>query len=215
MSAETALRDRLREATGAAHERLHRHPGLAAAARGDIGPRRYRLLLARLYGFHRAFEAKLEPVLRQHDAGLDLVARAELIACDLLALGARPEDIASLPRCGFIGGPTSMAHALGALYVVEGSALGGAQIARALACIYGPDNAAGRAFFLGIGARQGERWRALLARIESFSNRPQAEDVIAGAATTFAQFEDWMRDWDMEGPCPRRVATPLQSARVL
>ena len=46
----------LSAATGAIHRRLHRHPGLAAAARGAIGLDDYRQLLGRLYGFHRAFE---------------------------------------------------------------------------------------------------------------------------------------------------------------
>ena len=214
MSAQTTMRDRLREATAAAHERLHRHPGLAAAARGDIAREHYRLLLARLYGFHYAFEAKLEPALRRHEAGIDVAARAELIAGDLLALGANRADITTLPLCGSIGGPANMAEALGALYVVEGSALGGAQIARALSPLFGSDNAGGRAFFLGLGARQAARWRALLARIESFSDHPLGADVVMGASMTFAQFENWMRGWSAGTTRRRRENNERQIARV-
>ena len=54
-----AVRDRLRRETAEVHERLHRHPGLGAAARGSIAAEDYVRLLARLWGFHRAYEAAL------------------------------------------------------------------------------------------------------------------------------------------------------------
>ena len=53
------LRERLRHETAEIHERLHRHSGLGAAARGSITAEDYVQLLARLLGFHRAYEAAL------------------------------------------------------------------------------------------------------------------------------------------------------------
>jgi hypothetical protein len=50
------LRDALRAATHGAHERLHRHPGLAAIAKGKISRLDYCNLLTRLLGFSVPFE---------------------------------------------------------------------------------------------------------------------------------------------------------------
>ena len=55
------------------HERMHRHRGLSAAAAGTIAMSDYRLLLARLYGFHRAFEAVMEA------AAPDILIRLDLL----------------------------------------------------------------------------------------------------------------------------------------
>ena len=177
------MRWRLREATDAAHRRLHGHDGFAAAAKGDISPPDYIDLLTRLYGFHRPFE-------RAAAADLAGAGRADMIVADLTALGA---GVDGLPMCadGMIA--TDEPSLLGALYVVEGSTLGGVPIARALGKHYAENQ---RRFFLGYGERQGAMWRALVARLETLAGDERAEDAaIASALATFARFEDWMRDW--------------------
>ena len=52
MTGRASVREALRAATRETHQRLHRHAGLSAAARGAIGLDDYRQLLMRLYGFH-------------------------------------------------------------------------------------------------------------------------------------------------------------------
>ena len=187
MSAPQTMRWRLREATNEAHERLHGHDGFAAAASGAIAPADYADLLARLYGFHRAFE------LEAHAAGGSGLAgrgRADMLAADLAAFGV---DARALPLCGDLrigGGAEAW---LGALYVVEGSALGGAAIARALAAAYGEGE---RRFFLGYGERQGVMWRELTARLETLVRDEAAADAaLASAVATFGRFAEWMRAW--------------------
>ena len=66
MTTASDLRAVLRQATAPSHERMHRHRGLAAAAAGSIAVSDYRLLLARLFGFHRAFEAVMEASAREN-----------------------------------------------------------------------------------------------------------------------------------------------------
>ena len=187
MSAPQTMRWRLREATNGAHERLHGHEGFAAAARGDIAQADYVDLLARLYGFHRPFERAARAA-----GAFDLAGRgrADMLAADLAALGV---GAGGLPTCADVpvagGGPGW----LGALYVVEGSTLGGVPIARALGQAYPEDQ---RRFFLGYGERQGAMWRDLVARLETLAGDDAAADAaVAAAQGTFALFEDWMRDW--------------------
>jgi heme oxygenase len=185
-----ALRQRLREATNDVHLRLHRHSGLSAAAAGTIDIAGYRALLARLYGFHRAFEVCVGA--RSPETG---AARSALLESDLAALGVTTERRQSLPLCARLPSFCCDAERLGALYVVEGSALGGQQIARALRPVLQPLGGAGCRFFSNDGASR-HGWTEILARIEGLRGDPDHERaVITSAVKTFEAFEDWMADW--------------------
>lgn len=187
------VRERLRAATSAAHVRLHRHPGLSAAAAGVIDIDGYRALLMRLYGFHRAVDA----VMGAHSALTPSAgaARSNLLESDLDALGIPRDRLAALPLCATLSPLTGAPRALGARYVVEGSALGGARIARALTPLLQPFNGAGCRFFSNDGA-QPRVWTDLLADLEALHGKPEQEQAAVDAAVaTFHAFEDWMQDW--------------------
>ena len=198
MKAANNLRTRLREATAQIHERLHGHAGLGAAASGAMTREDYRLLLARLWGFHRAFEGALDDAARS--LRLEIVmadrARAPMLEADLMTLGLGAAEIAQLPCCDHIFRPTDEASFMGALYVVEGSTLGGIQIACALSGLFGGSEGEGRKFFLGYGERHGVMWRGFLERLDAFAgDGPREASAVDGAVKTFADFEIWMDGW--------------------
>ena len=183
--ADTSLHRVLRAATRDVHERLHRHAGFAAIQDATIGRDAYRDLVVRLYGFHAAFEvaAAIGPV------------RSAWLAGDLEALGlARP--LHALPRCPHVPRLDTAHRRLGALYVAEGSALGGRELARGLDRLVGRDATAGRRFFIGRGARTGEAWRGYLAQLSAAPQEASARaEIVAGAVETFAAFERWLDGW--------------------
>lgn len=199
MTSRASVREALRAATRETHQRLHRHPGLSAAARGAIGLGDYRQLLMRLYGFHLAFEDTHASAMQK--LGFIASSRAELIALDLAALGIKRFDVSRLPRCAALRQPSSEACALGALYVVEGSALGGALIAEALAPVVGE----ARRFFLG-GPSRPAVWPSLLARVETLAPGVQCASATDAAVETFRIFEEWMLDWRAAPSCLDRLA---------
>ncbi|MFY9657403.1 MAG: biliverdin-producing heme oxygenase [Methylocystis sp.] len=185
------VRDRLRRETAEIHERLHRHSGLGAAARGSITPWDYAQLLARLFGFHRAYESVLSETACEEaiDPCFYAVARSESLALDLAALGLDRAAIARLPLCATIARPSNAAELLGARYVVEGSALGSQLIARALEPSFGEN----RRFFL---SQPGNAWRVLTDLLETLAGNPPAIEAAAGAARAiFLNFEMWMDGW--------------------
>jgi heme oxygenase len=187
------LRARLRAETAQLHARLHRHPGLRAAASGVIDLDGYRLLLMRLYGFHRAFEASIGAVFPVDEGK----ARSALLESDLEALGVPAAQWRARPLCAGLPAASCEAEALGALYVVEGSALGGARIAQALRARLLPGGAGCR-FFSNDGAPR-PAWEILLTRLQAICD-PQAESAaIAAALATFQAFENWMEDWASAG----------------
>lgn len=181
----SSLHASVRAETAAVHARLHRHPGLAAVASQRIDLAGYRRLLLRLYGFYLPFEvsAGLEPV-RSGWLASDLAVLAAPRRCD--AISTRR---AELPRLD------SAAAKLGAMYVVEGSALGGRGLARNLHGLLGDDTLAGRRFFASDGADTGRVWRTFLDELGAVpaANR---RIVIDSAVATFGSFETWMAGWE-------------------
>ncbi len=200
VGAPGGMRSRMRAATASAHERMHAHPGLAAAAAGEIGSLEYRQLLARLFGFHEPFEV----LARQAAAstvgvGIDLEGRARTpsLLADLESLGLDQDAIARLPRWIPPHPFASEGSLIGALYVLEGSMLGGIQIARALQVPVGDETGEGRRLFLGRGDRQSGMWRDFVESLEALSERPeQAALAIVAAVSTFEEFENWMAGWN-------------------
>jgi len=181
-----SARATLRAATDDVHERMHAHSGYRALASGGIQAEAYRRLLARSYGFYLPIEAQLS-------RGRDRSCRLET---DLMALGMAPAAIDALPLCIALSPLDSRPKALGAAYVVEGAALGGRMLARALI-----SNAAGvappAAFLLGDGENGGRRWRDFIAELEEeLSGSGELEAAAQSARATFATFETWMAAWD-------------------
>jgi heme oxygenase len=182
----SSVRSILREATFDIHQRLHGHCGLAAVNTGRITMTEYRSLLGRLLGFHAAFEKK---------AGL-APERSQALSLDLAALGCSVGKQDLLPRCTFLPRLDDEARLIGARYVIEGSALGGLQLARGLDRLFGPQQRDGRRFFIGKGPATAHAWRAFLVQLETAACGADVEErIVASARATFAAYENWMRDW--------------------
>jgi heme oxygenase len=196
MSAAPSAREALRQATEAAHLRLHALPALQALAEGRLTREDYIALLRRLLGFHRAAEAALDAAPSLAPWGITLAERrrAPLIEADLAALGAAPIPLGTAPLPVL----DTAARALGCLYVTEGSTLGGRQLARVLDGLL-PEGEAGRRFLLGHGPRHGAMWRDCCAALERCGAEPaRRAEMLAAAAATFLAFEAWFSPPDAD-----------------
>lgn len=121
---------------------------------------------------------------------LDPRRRMHLLAADLAVLGASPFAVDALPSCPvpLLG---NAAAALGSLYVMEGSTLGGRIIERHVERRLGFDHLSGCSYFAGYGARTGAMWRAFLARLE-LAPLGDAAGIAAGAVATFERLAEWL-----------------------
>lgn len=149
----------------------------------------YRDLLGRLHGFHAVWEPAIGQALAD-DPFFDARRRLAALDADLHHLGLSPGAIAVLPRpeAVAIAGP---AAAMGALYVLEGSTLGGRMIGRHIAALHGIDGD-GLAYYRAHGPRTGAMWSAFRAALDDLSGDPVAEaDALASAVAAF----DGMRLW--------------------
>lgn len=179
MLAEGSLRDLLRAGTQAEHERLD--SGLDLTAPG-LSAGRYRRVLERFHGFWEGWEPRLAEELGD-EALFGPRRRLHLLREDLRALGADPEGLPLCPPPPIRG----HAEAMGSLYVMEGSTLGGRVILKRLEGLGLPAGSCG--YFAGHGARTGTMWTDFLRRLEG--ERDSAA-VLRGAKATFATLGDWV-----------------------
>lgn len=188
------LRHRLRTETAGLHDAVERAVDLprSVGSRAD-----YVALLTRLHGFHTVAEVQLaRPAWRRSwsDLGIELGRheRSPLLAEDLRRLGApvvgpSPGAGRLLPdRGGPLKGPARFGEALGCLYVLEGSSLGGRVLGPAVRQTLG---AVPTAFFDSDGRQHPSPWRSLQEGLRRFeAARGDTDDVLAGARATFVAF---------------------------
>lgn len=186
------LLDALRSSTATAHRRLEQRlalvdPGLSSA--------RYRAIVEAMWGYHAPLEARLAAAGAWEAVGLDGRARRRVhhLHRDLVALGRTEAAIERLPRCERLPSVSTPAEAIGCLYVIEGSTLGGRVVLRHVRRCVGVDVESGARFFAGYGEHTAARWQETCAAIARFDRQPRAiERASRSAVDTFASLEAWL-----------------------
>ena len=188
MTGPTPLSTLLRERTRDAHEQTE--AGLNVLGPGlTLEP--YARLLGRWHGFESTWQRHAPAVL-----GEPYFAprrKLPLLDTDLRACGRSAADIAALPAVPDNALPfTDRVAALGILYVVEGSTLGGQYVAKNIRDRLGltPDH--GIAYFSSYGADVGRRWRETKGLLDAPPFVADAEAVVAGAMATFEYLRTWL-----------------------
>ena len=176
----------LRTVTGPAHRALERDLGLLNR---QLDLEAYRQLLASLYGFWIGWEPQIAGLL-QDAALLAPRRRLHLLAADLTALGIAENELAALPQCPLTP-LRDAAEALGSLYVMEGSALGGRLIGDHVQRCLGSVALDASAYFRGYGAETEMMWQAFLVRLDA-APAADTQRIGNGAVATFERLGWWL-----------------------
>ncbi len=181
----TDVLSRLRAETRAAHEALEADLDIFRHLASDPGRRR----LTRLFhGLHAGAEAVLAPWLAAVP-GLDYERRRRgpVLDRDLAHFGEPAPAPCPMPK------PASRAEALGLLYVLEGSTLGGQVIRKRLQ--RQGQTLDGVSFLDPYGAETGPRWKSFLEVLgrECPSERPETARAAArGGLAGFTAARHWL-----------------------
>lgn len=180
---QTAL---LREATQEDHSAVESSFSFPSTG---LNRTQYVATLERLYGIVQAWESLAEDVAPPElQAMVRARARRELLAADIKFLGGSLPTRARVP----LPRPAGRSEFLGALYVMEGSRLGGQFLARHVDDVLGLTDGRGTAYFRGFGDKTGSMWKELLAVFETQIPEEDSEIAIAVAKQTFRAFGAWM-----------------------
>jgi heme oxygenase len=171
----------LREATSSLHHEVEDRIDFLSP---DLTIPKYVRILQAFYAFFEPVEAQMDACCpAEYASAWKGRQRAQRLVDDLAALGAPPA--AAVSGAFSIPDVSSTGRWLGALYVLEGSTLGGQVISRHLEKHFGWRDGRGYSFFLGHGEQTGERWRQVVKILEA---NPEAENqVVLGARQTFSQ----------------------------
>ena len=194
----------LRESTIADHEAVEAAMPLM---RADLDAELYRRTLERVYGLvlpweelaERTAAGRLGEMVRER-------SRRQLLARDLAVLGtdAATLPMAQLPEVG------SKAALLGAMYVMEGSRLGGQLIARHVEAVLGERGRQSVTYFRGFGDATGAMWKRFVAVLEEDVPDTETERAVKAARQMFATFGGWMSGIEL----PARSAEAAMERRV-
>ena len=181
-----ALLARLRADTRPYHDAVEQNPFNRALGAGTVTAADTARFLARMYGFVQPYEQQL----RAHAAlfgpawQLGRRYRAHLILDDLPQLGYAGTP----PLCPFLPPLATWPQLLGAMYVLEGSTLGGQVIARQLTKLH----IDGHEYFSGRADQTGPLWKMFCAQLTEAAPASDHTAIISSAVQTFQTLATWL-----------------------
>ncbi len=178
--------NQLRTATRQTHQALE---GVLGLLDEHLDLSAYTEVLRRLYGFWIGWEPQVAALIKDYSL-VHPRRRLHLLAADLTALGFSREALDALPHCPLVD-ISSRAEAIGSLYVMEGSTLGGKLIGRNLERCLDPAGQAACTYFTGYGLQTGPMWKAFLIELASVPG-DHAEAAARGATATFDRLGWWL-----------------------
>ncbi len=191
---ETLISARLRTETADHHERIENARLFKRLSADDFSMDDYREILSRFYGFY----APLEKAFSQHAnimQALDYDQRFKLplIAADLRAMGMTDDTLAAIPECTELPSTDTAAHAMGCIYVMEGSTHGAQFIARTIRQKLNLTEPTGVTFYEGYGKNTHPMWAAYKTYLDgSFDPATQGDEIVEAASATFNALQHWM-----------------------
>ncbi|RYU78796.1 biliverdin-producing heme oxygenase [Hymenobacter persicinus] len=175
---------RLRAETRPYHDALEQNDFNQALTAGTLSRAGTEQFLADMYGFLQPYEVRLQSASLGPEWEVSRRLRAPLILQDLHRNPAAP----GLPLCPDMPPLDTQAQLLGAMYVLEGSTLGGQVIARQLAKAGIP----ARTFFQGAGERTGPQWKLFCQLLTEAAPAAGPDELVQSASLTFQKLYAWL-----------------------
>lgn len=188
------IMERLRNETKTAHQQLEK--ATIPFIKKATSEAQYAYLLKMFYGYFKPVEEKIHSLV---DSSLltDIEERRQSAAIleDLKTIG---EEDAQLSISEFLPGLTNVPQAIGAMYVLEGSTLGGRFISQMLMKQLNRNAVDGITFFSGYGENTDTKWRNFTQMVNEYAEKfPENKDqIVVAADETFANFGRWVTNFD-------------------
>ena len=183
----------LKEYTSAAHQQLEKE--LIKRLKSKALESDYLAILQVFYGFVHALETEIfkyvdESVLPDFSER----RKSDWLVNDICSVGGNQKDIPQATDLPLI---QNKFQAFGALYVMEGSTLGGEIISKMLVGKLGDQGAKGLTFFKSYGEETAGMWKRFKDVLDGISiNQDTEKQVLVSADQTFLKFKHWIEKND-------------------
>ncbi len=180
----------LRASTAECHKQLELNGLSQALLSNNVSETIYCSYLIQLYSFVKGFEQYAYPELGLYFLNIHHRKKAHFIEEDLKAHDITIDKLTLLEDSFFRDTYPDVYLAAGALYVLEGSTLGGQIIVKHLQKAM-PPSFVNAAYFLGYKQRTGSMWKDFLQQLTALPQSTlQEQQIIKGAITTFKIIDD-------------------------
>jgi len=181
--------EKLRSATKQTHEELEQ--AMFPLIQGITDASEYAKLLHLFYGYYTPLGKGIDQYLdRQALNDYNERRKTDWILRDLEDIKQENKDITLDSQAPVI---QSNAAAFGALYVMEGSTLGGKIICKTIGENLGIPDKKGLSFFYGYGPEAAPRWKYFLSALDQYSGKPEEEEIVTTANLVFRNFRSWIK----------------------
>lgn len=192
-STAPAFLQKLREYTTDLHTALEDLPISKSITSPDILKEEYSLYLKLMYEVIADTEQNIYPILQEIISDMDNRYKSKYLQQDLNNLNVNAVTNSNPVSSNITDNST--AFALGIMYVVEGSSLGGRVILKNIQSALGYDENNGARYFAGYGQTTGSSWKNFLAMMTEYQEKTQSEaQIIAGANYAFNAIAKHLKD---------------------
>ncbi len=185
------LSDKLRTNTSDYHQQTE--VMLVTRIKGIDSKSDYAALLGLFYSYFGGLEKLIDNAIdKSQMTDYDHRRKTASLKSDLEYLNAPIPDFApadALPKI------RTHARALGALYVIEGSTLGGKIISKMVTQKLSLPHSAGLSFFNGYGADTDTMWAGFKEQLNGVADTDAETEVINAANDTFLCFKEWIKQY--------------------
>lgn len=184
--------DRLKNDTAYNHKLLEGNVLLSSLMTDHLTVESYKRIISKFYTYFLPLEKSIFPFLADEKYIPDFLQRrkASLLLEDLLYYEV-PEK--TLSFCVQLPEISNLSQAIGALYVMEGSTLGGRFISKKVNETIGATANSGAKFYHGYGTETGTFWKKFCSYMSSYaSESAHHSDIINTANSTFLKLNSWL-----------------------
>jgi Heme oxygenase len=182
----------LRTHTMPAHKSLEEVPLSTRIVESDVTKEEYGRYIELMYPVHADAEQNIYPILSDVVPNVEERKKADHIKKDLEHISLPLTTAHERPLTGKMPN-MSQAFALGVMYVIEGSTLGGRVILKNIQPSLQLSEENGASYFAGYKANTGIYWKNFLEALTSYpQNEADEKEIIAGADYAFTAIHDFM-----------------------
>ena len=182
------LPTRLKNETRDCHDEIEQAALFQKIKHQQITLNEYIHLLKKIYGFISPVENTLSTLAIKK---LSTRFKSHLVSADLKVLTNAHVDLTQLHYCSALPLCT-LENALGYLYVMEGSTLGGQVLTQTLCQQLGISPQSGCSYFYSYGKAVGSMWQEFCYLLKVDTVTLNQNSIIASAKATFRTFYHWL-----------------------
>ena len=180
INAQKNFLSNLRSQTAFLHEQLEQLPLSLQLTSSELNLETYKLYLQLMYAVNCDAEQNIYPLLNKIIYDANERQKSFLIKNDLTLLQA--ETGLESFSFGIEQNNFNTAFALGIMYVIEGSTLGGRIILYNVKKILNLDEETGCSYFAGYKSLTSERWKKFISMLVNYQSKTNNDDTIISGA---------------------------------